>query len=150
MAYPASALSTAYAFERLNNSAKSLRDGVQALRDLAAVQDVARPRFIGLIGQLSSAVTLWDQLVATPGIATYAQEQLDDPTIDIVAEYTAMRAATLALRDWIYAALPVDATSGAVLEASVDVNGVRTPLYFTVLQLAEFVTTADSYLLTVT
>ena len=149
MAYPASALNTAYAFAALNASAKRLMDSVTIIRAEAAVQNIARPRFIGLIGEIAQAVAQWDILAATPGLAVYAQAQLNDPTIDIVVEYTAMRIAAVTLRDWIFNNFPTDVGTGAVLELTVDNMGVRTPLYFTPAQLTGFVTAADAYLLTV-
>ena len=45
---------------------------------------------------------------ATPGLAAYAKAQFDNESLDIAAEFTALRAAVQAVRDHVETAVPKD------------------------------------------
>ena len=51
---------------------------------------------------LRATIAEWDAAAATPGIVQYARAQEADPAYDVVSELAAMRAAAVAVRDWIY------------------------------------------------
>jgi len=55
---------------------------------------------------LTNRLTVLDQYTANAtvnGLVSYAQTQEADPTLDLVADYTSMRAAMITVRDWIVA-----------------------------------------------
>jgi len=84
-----------------------------------------------------------------PGLAEYAKTQYDDAALDIAAEYTAMRDAAIALRDWIHTNMPADAGSGAVLLESLNADGSLSPLTVSSAASAGFRTEADAFIATI-
>lgn len=79
---------------------------------------------------IDGVIADWALYAATPGLAQYAKDQLNDPAYDIVAEYNAMRSAAVALRDWLDANIPAEPT-------------------YTPAQTAGFRTAADTFLSTI-
>ena len=68
-----------------------------------------------IVANVNRVDAMLTALAATPGLATYAKEQFGSDTYDIVAEFTAMRNAMIAIRNWIASALPstaITVTSG--------------------------------------
>lgn len=65
---------------------------------------------------LRSALTQLNQLAQTPGIVAYAQQQEDDATYDVAAEYGAMVAAIDAVTDWMEANIPTSVTAVPVAQ----------------------------------
>ena len=79
------------------------------------------------------------EISTTPGIAAYAQEQEDDVTYDVAAEFTAMLAAIDACVNQIVADMPDDGTY--ILAYSINPDGSLTPRNFTGAQLATTIST---------
>lgn len=73
-----------------------------------------------IVASINQATTLMDQYAALPGMAAYAQTQFGSPGYDVAAEYTAMRAALIAVRNWLTSNIPSNAitiTNGAQVGA---------------------------------
>jgi|SRR5581483_310673 len=90
-----------------------------------------------IIASLSFFVTLNGQLTtyaATPGIAAYAQAQVNNPTLDVAGAFTTMQNALVAVNNWITTNFPVDA--GGYLQAIQFVGGNPTYVNFTQAQLS--------------
>jgi hypothetical protein len=62
--------------------------------------------FVRVQRRLTYALGRMDATAAIPGIAQYIKDQEGDQNYDIAAEYTAMRSAVVAIRDWIYTSMP--------------------------------------------
>jgi hypothetical protein len=105
--------------------------------------------YLTLQARLSEAIVRWGELAIVPGLAAYAQAQYGNPSLDIAAEFTAMRNAAITLRDWIFNNFPRDAGTGAALVSTYAQDGTASELTFTSAQTAGFRTVADSFTNTV-
>jgi len=136
MAFPATGQVTAEAFRTARNVAVGAKVAASALRNASGAGDVTRQSVVSFLQTIASAVLNWQQVATTPGLAAYAQSQMNDPTLDIAAEFNAMVAAGADLRDWIFANFPKGA-GGAWLTVAYDNQGAATPLVFTSADLAQ-------------
>lgn len=80
---------------------------------------------------------------ATPGLATYAKAQTDDPAYDIAAEYVTFRDALAALKDDLVARFPKDA-NGYLLYQTIQADGSIQNRNFTAAQLAPVLPLTDA------
>jgi len=131
-----------------NRTALQVDRQIATLRNMAASGPVDRYRFIDAMKLLNNAISTWTAASNVTGIVQYAQDQLNDPTLDVAAEFTAMVSAAEDLQDWIFTAFPTGA-GGAILSQSMNSSGVLTSLTFTQAQLTGFVTEADTLLATI-
>lgn len=129
--------------------AVNVKKRTQIVRDDSAAGPILRNRLVNLIRILDEAVDKWDAVSSVPGIQAYARSQIDDNTLDIAAEFTAMRAACDELRNWIVANFPTDSQSGAWLVSAWSSAGLEVHLTFSTAQLSQFRTRADSLLATI-
>ena len=149
MAFPASQQLLFEGFQRSRILAVQVKTKTQRHHDDSAAGDVNRIDLIHLVRVLSNAIDEWAEISALPGIGQYARDQLDDQTINIGAEFTAMRNEAISLRDWIVANFPTHNPSGAWLVASYDGTGLEVPLVFTTTDLNGFRTRALSLIATI-
>ena len=149
MAYPASQQTLQDALEGIAREASRIKFMAQSLRSKSATSDTPRRDFTNFQKHVDSSIDRWQTLGSVPGLAAYAQEQYGDGSLDIVAEYMAMRNAAIALRDWIFSNIPRDAGSGAVLLEQIDQNGNIIDLTVTPAQSAGFRTEADAFIATI-
>lgn len=94
-----------------------------------------------IITSLSFFITLNNQLTtyaATPGIAAYAQAQINNPSLDVVGAFTSMQNALTSVNQWVVSNFPVD--TGGFLQAIQFVSGVPTYTTFTQAQLSGLAT----------
>ena len=106
-------------------------------------------RVLSIAPFLGSQVAALDVLAATPGIAAYAQAQMNDSTYDISTEYTNMRTALLAVRDGVVTNFPKDATTGFLMYQTQNADGSISQRTFTAAQLSGIVTLINSALSTI-
>jgi len=149
MAFPASQQTLDSGLAEASQIANNMKASVQRLRDQSAVGATSRSSYLSLLAQLGAAVNRWAAIAAISGMGAYAQNQYGSGTLNIGAEFTAMRNAAISLRDWIFTNFPKDAGSGAVLVTTVDTNGVQTALEFTSQQVSGFRTQADAFVATI-
>ncbi len=149
MAFPATTLTSQQAWDRIRRQALDIRDIVQALRNDSAAGNTERRRYVFTQRRLQIAIDEWDALSTTPGLQAYARDQLDDQTLNLATEFTQMRAAAIALRDWIFANVPTHAGTGAQLLTAYSVDGLGTELTFNTGQTGQFRTEADTFLATI-
>lgn len=148
MAFPASSPLLADELSKAKNEASRIKGVATSIKATSLAGDTPRYQLITFMGQLNSALAIFNATRSTPNIASYAQTQLGAPGLDVAAEFTAMMNATTALRDWIFTNFPKD-VGGAWLVYSYDNAGVQTSLVFTTAQLATFRTNVDSLLATI-
>jgi hypothetical protein len=94
-----------------------------------------------IINNLSFFATLNTQLTAyaaVPGLAAYAQQQVNNPSLDVAGAFTTMQAALVATGNWIVTNFPTD--SSGFLQATQFSNGQVQWANFTSAQLAGLVT----------
>jgi len=149
MAFPASAVTKAEAWDDIRHAANRIKGVTQNLRNASAAGATGRTSYVSLQKRLDDTVERWNVLAATPQLQAYARDQIEDPTLDLAAEYVAMRDAATALRDWIFANIPTDAATGAVLLRVIDATGESVELTFTSAQASGFRTQADAFLATI-
>jgi len=63
---------------------------------------------LGWKANIDLNIPAMDAWAALPGMAAYAQAQENIPAYNVVVEYTAMKAALVAVRDWIVANIPAN------------------------------------------
>lgn len=149
MAFPASQQTVEDALKNIRSTAIRARDESQSLSDRSAAGNVPRADFITLQRRLQHAINIWDANQAVPGLVQYARDQYDDQALNIGTEYTAMRAAAISLRDWVFNNIPTDSGSGAVLLETIDNAGVSTAIQVTPGQSATFRTEVAAFVATV-
>lgn len=149
MSFPASQDTLAGALSDASSVANRLKFLAQQLRDASAAGATGRAAYLNLQARLSEGITRWATLAAVPGLAAYAQAQYGNASLDIAAEFTAMRNAAITLRDWIHTNFPKDAGSGAALVYTYTQQGVPSELTFSIGQTAGFRTQADAFAATV-
>lgn len=86
---------------------------------------------------LADALQYLTTATATSGLLAYARNEENDPTLDLVAEYTAMRTQIIATQDWLVANFPNDGTGGLSVY-TFDVNKRYANINLTAGQLTAF------------
>jgi hypothetical protein len=87
------------------------------------------------------------QLHRGSGPGAYAKTQVNDPKLDIAAEYTTMRTQLVATQDWIVNELPGD--GGELRVYTFDVNKRFADVILTAPQLSSFKTQLNALIATV-
>lgn len=138
MAFPASGkITLRKAWDGVTNSAAIIK---QTANDMVAAAAITRKKVLDYQNSLADNLAILDSYSATPGLAAYAQNELNDATINIVAEYTAMRTQIVATQDWIVANFPKDAADNLAVYSFDVINKRYTDVILTAGQLAAFKT----------
>ena len=146
MVWPLTDNTLVAAFQRSNNIIKDIKKQTLAI---SVVQDINRVEFLRYYERITNASITLNTAKTIPGIAAYAQAQLNDPALDVAAEFTAVVDAIETLRVWIVANFPVG-TGGALLYHTLNEStGELVNMQFTVAQLATFRSEADVLLATI-
>ena len=148
MAFPASVIITSDAFDFIRRQAVATKQYLQAQRALMVAQSVDSLVPIAVIQHFGQAIALLDVQAAAPGLAAYAQQQVNNPSLDIVAEYNAMRSAMVAARDNLIGMFPKDG-SGFLLYQTLNADGSISRRIFTAAQVAPAVTLMDNVIATI-
>jgi hypothetical protein len=125
MAFPSSTgtkNSLADVFVRTQKTAAQIKARVSELNTRAAAGNVSAWDFVQLSTYLADARAVFVAAQAVPGIGPFAQDQCNDPALNIGAEFTAMMTALDALRASINTQFPKDG-SGYLLFVTLDANG---------------------------
>ncbi len=96
------------AFRESQNLAANIRK--QAVEGIAfmAANSVSANSIIGIRRKFISAKDEFNRFAAVPGIADYARNQHNDPSYDVIAEYTLMKTAIDGVITWIADNFPAD------------------------------------------
>lgn len=149
MAFPASQQTLKDALDGISSAAVRIKSLTQRLRDDSAAGATARNRYVALQRNLQIAIDTWDANASVPGLLAYARDQYDDGTLDLSAEYNAMKAAAQSLQTWIFNNLPTDSGTGAALLEVFDAQGNPTDLTVSSGGAAGFRTEADAFIATI-
>ena len=84
---------------------------------------------------MTGSIAVFDSVSSLPGLAAYAQNEENDGTYDVVAEFTAMRTEAIGTRDWILTNFPT-APSGEIIKDTLESNGDITVRQFTNVETA--------------
>lgn len=148
MAFIATQLSAAQAFDRLKTQASASKQYLSTQRALmvAPTCDAQVPlSVIQHLGQVNALMSAW---AGTPGLAAYAQAQYNDATYDVVAEFNNMKTAMQNAQTTLTNMFPKDASS-FILYQTIQANGSLLNRTFTAAQLAAAVSTIDSVIATI-
>lgn len=125
MAFPSSAGakdSLANVFTRVQHAAARVKSLCSDLNTRAAAGNVSAKDFMELATYLADARQVFVASRTVPGIGPFAQEQCNDPALDIAAEFTAMMSALDTALASIVSGFPKDG-SGYLLYTTFDANG---------------------------
>lgn len=111
--------------------AGSIKGRAQGLRAASAGGTATSGMILDFATYLADAKVELQKAAAVPGIAAYAQAQLNDPALNIAAEFTAMTTQIDACRDWIIANFPKDG-NGWILAVTFQADGRQVNRVFTV------------------
>jgi len=149
MAFPASTLTTQDAWDEMRKLAIRAKSAAGVLSVDSLAGDTNRDRYVRLQRILDQIIDRWLILQAVPGLEAYARDQINDPVLNLQAEYIAMRDAGIALRSWIFSNIPIDSGSGAALLYSVDADGNQISLTFSTAQTTTFRTNVTTFVATI-
>jgi len=146
MAFP-TIFGLARAFTSAQTEAVALKAQVTTDRDAMAAGNVSADLVLALFDRLVEAKAVFDAVAATSGIVQYAKDQFDNPTLDIVAEFTAMSAAVDAAGTAIFNDFPKDGNNWLLAE-KLTASG-RTQRSFTSVETAAMRTALDTLIATI-
>lgn len=134
MSYPAFTKTLNQLIESANIQAQLVFNNVTSVRSRAVAGTVQRAVVIKQIQDLNRAIAAWDEASARGAeLATYAQAQMGS---NVAAEFPAMRAATVDLRDFL-------------LTLNDSVDSYANLLNVSPADLATYITKADALLATI-
>jgi hypothetical protein len=151
MAFPSTAGSIpqtlSVAWEHARAIAGSLKQATQSLRTQSAQGNVGASQILNHLTFLADQKVRLQGIAALPGIAPYAQAQVNDPGLDVAASFSAMIAAIDGVRDWVIANFP--AASGFLQAQSFQADGRTVDRQFTPAMLATYRAQLDALIATI-
>lgn len=148
MSFPATNQNLADAFRLLKGRAADVRSQSVALRASSLAGPVAADRILAYLQMLARSRTEMTTLASTPGLAVYAQEQENNPALNIATEFTSMIAQLDATISWVVTNFPQDA-NGFKLAFTLNAQGLPVYRTFDTATLAGFRTTLDALIATI-
>ena len=128
--------------------ATNIKSRAQSTRDRATVQNVLALELLELQAGLKKRLDRLNVLKTEPGLAAYAQEQLDDVGFDIAAEFTTMLTEVQLTLDQLRTDLPTSA-AGFVEARKIEADDTVTNKFFTPAQTATLRTRLDALIATI-
>lgn len=148
MAFIASQITLRQGLEAAMSQALAAKNIAQAtVSDLSSTRDAnyifARvDDFRGRLAALQSAA-------AIPGMAAYAQQQLNNGTYDVVTEFNTMISALQAVIAWVVNNFPKEVDGFLKDTTAINADGSRTAASFTSVQTAGWITQLNAFIATV-
>lgn len=136
------------AWESARNAASGIKQQAQNLKDRSLAGNVGSSAILGFITYLADQKLRLLQLAAVPGLAAYAQQQVNDPTLDVAAAFNAMVAQLDALRDWVITNFPKD-VGNFLLAQQFQADGRTVDRQFSTAALSGFRAQLDALLATI-
>jgi hypothetical protein len=145
MAFPSdTALDIETAWVNLRASAGRMKATASSY---SAASSLTRKQVLDFGNALADYLAQFNSYTAVPGLGAYAKTQVNDPNLDIAAEYNTMRTQLQATQDWIVANFP--ATGGELRVYTFDVNKRFADVLLTAPQLSSFKTQLNALIATV-
>lgn len=120
--------------------AASVRNQTQVLRSAAAGSGLNSTSILRYTAMLSGTHAALTRIGAIPGIAAYAQAQINS-SIDIIAEFNSLKGAIASVVSWVVANFPQ--SGGFLLASSINAQGITTDRQFTPATLTNFIAALD-------
>ena len=136
------------AWRVVRGTAYNIKQQATRLRDLSAASGLAGGEIVQFATTLADSKDDLARYTAVPGLVAYVRSQINDATIDIVAEYNTMLTQITATTAWIIANFPKDG-GGNLLYQQLDANGRTTFTTFTPVATTGFRTVLTSLIGTI-
>lgn len=144
--FPASGVTTlATAWGQVRGTAAHIK---QQSVDLNNASSVTRMTVLHYCNALADALARLDQYAAVTGLAAYAQNELNDSSLNIATEFSTMRTQIVTLQDWIVANFPKDASNNLIVY-SFDSTKRFADIALTTAQLSAFKTQLNGLINTI-
>ena len=130
------------AWSSLMGHAGRVKRHAQLLRDAS----LAPTKASLILGTMDSLLTTRDAMQAlstTPGLEAYARAQVNDPALDLAADFSTMIANINAVRDWIVSNVPKDASNYLLIQ-TIAATGARVDREFNGVSLGGLRTVLDT------
>lgn len=121
MAYPTGMLSLT--LEEVDRLATQIKSFAQRQRDVMAAGNVLSERIFDVHIRMKKADESFAAAASVPGIVQYARDQKDDQSLDVTAEFAAMRSAVQSVVSIIETTFPRDASDTYLLAQTWGVSG---------------------------
>lgn len=136
------------AWRRARRVAATVKERSNAIRTLSAAGTLDASTLLSYSVLLADAKVDLERCAAVPGIAAYAQSQVSDPTLDVVAEFSSMLSAVTATINWIVTNFP-KSPSGFAEAYTLLATGRYSARVFAAAQTATLRTQLDSLIATI-
>jgi len=143
MAFRATVPVTEQAFDRIRAQAAASKAFLTNSRNAMAQSTSPATVALTVIQHLGQTVLIMEALAATPGLAQYARDQVNDQAYDVGAEFTTMKNAMIAARDSLISTFPKDG-SNFLLYQTLNADGTIATRTFTAAGLAAAVAQIDA------
>lgn len=154
MAYPATTKTLGDWLTELDKVTAAVLTMAQDNRSLSASGALTVDRVLRFYDYLKLAHVLFTTVASVPGIVGYVQTEKEQPGMDVVAEFLAMRTQVESTIGWIQANLPQADFGGNSYALAVrlpaDFTTPATPLTFTAAQTAPYRTVLNALIATIT
>ena len=138
----------ANAWERARQIAGSIKTRAQSARDQSLAGPLGSSAILNFLVMLAESRVLLMRYAAVPGLAAYAQAQVNDPSLNVATEFNNLVAQMDACRDWVIANFPKDGL-GYLLAVQFNVEGRTVDRQFSTATLAGFRTQLDALIGTI-
>ena len=118
--------SVAAAWTRARDLAASVKTRTSALSTAAAAEAISSTAILEYAMLLADVKIRLQSAASVSGIAAYAQNQIADPTFDIVSSFNDMVAAITAVQNWIVTNFPKDGNGFLLAKTFMGDNSGRT------------------------
>ena len=139
MAFPASngsiPLTLDAAWSLARNAAQQVQQQSNALNAQITAGSVSGQAIVNSCSFFATLNVTLTQCAATPGLAAYAQAQINNASFDVTGAFNTMQAALVAVGSWIIGNFPKDG-NGNLLYVTFNSSGIPQYLAFTQAQLA--------------
>jgi hypothetical protein len=149
MAFP-SQTDAATAWQVIRTTAANIKTRSTALNTQSLAGNVGASVLLDYLDWLLDRRADLAAYASTPGLAVYAQDQVNSPSLNITTEFNAMTDAIDDLRDWMIANFPQNGTGTAYLQShTFDANGRKVDRQFSTAALATFRTNLQAVIATI-
>lgn len=131
------------AWEGARSIASKIKSQCVALKASSLAGDIGAYTVLNFLRNMADSRARLAILAAVPGLAAYAQAQLNDNTLNVATEFAGMVNAVDGLRTWIITNFPKDG-NGYLLRDQLDAEGRMVERMFSTVAMAGLRTQLDA------
>lgn len=136
------------AWTSATETAAMIKQRAQAVRDLSAAGNIGASMITDMLVLFADCKLALNKAAAVPGIASYAQTQVNDGTFNVSSAFATMVAQLDAVRDWAISNYPKDG-NGYLLDRTLGADGRWIDRQFSTATLASFRAQLDALIATI-